>query len=295
MSDPVWTLAPALLVERIATVLPASASIALVRTPVRQVQIIDTDLSVVVRAVPSGRRWKIRAWAAESHLDAVTAELALEVLASSPEPATLETLMSLDDVLRAHSSSALKPAALWSYLRRVMEQARLTFDTAGLRAQVPALTVSRAELDPWKVRVAGVWDGFAFELKIQYGSASLTVGDSGSVEPLWFSGMYFELGEMAPSWEQVTPVLVTLAQRIERAPFVYLFTRAKATVEETPWESSGRSAQDAFENLLTRVSRLREQGYLVGGEFGAFDPVPLNRDERRFPKTLPAFEVRPAL
>lgn len=299
MADGMWTVEPALLVERIAPVLPASADVVLLRSPVRQVQVVDESLAVLLRATPEGDRWLLSTWVAEPGLDGVTTRLALEVLAANPDEIVIRTAMELPDVLRAHSSSELKPAALWSSLRRVMEDARLSFDTAGLRARVPLLEVESAFIVPGRVQLSGAWEGFPFDFRVQYGSASLKISsDRAALEPLWFAGMYFDKWDTLsdssiPSWAQIESLFTTLASRVERAPFIYLFRRIAPSDDEAPWESSGQSPQDAYENLLGRMSRLRDQGYLSGGESGIFDPKPLNVDERRFPVQAPTFEVYP--
>jgi hypothetical protein len=297
MVESLWTVEPALFVELIAPTLPASADVVLVKKPVRQVQIVDEKLAVLLRARPKGKRWVISAWVAEAGLDNVTTRLALEVSASNPNEVILESTMGLADVLAAHSSTELKPAALWSYMRRLMEQARLAFDSADLRAKIPMLTVDTAFIVPAKVELAGMWEGYPFDFRVQYGSASLKISaDRNTLEPLWFAGMYFDkwdtLSEdQLPSWTQIRSLFATLASRVERAPFIYLFRRVSPSDDEAPWESSGQSSQDAYHNLLARVSRLSDQGYLSGGEFGIFDPTPLNVDERRFPAETPKFEV----
>jgi len=298
MVDGVWTVEPALLVERVAPVLPVSADVALVKEPVRQVQIVDESLAVLLRARPDGDRWVLSTWVAEAGLDGPTTRLALEVLAANTDEVVSTASMGLSDVLSAHSSTVLKPVALWSYLRRVMEDARLHFDTAPLRAHIPLLRVDSAFIVPARVQVSGVWEGFPFDFRVQYGSASLKVSAArNAVEPLWFAGMYFDKWDAlpdsgVPSWPQVVALFTVLASRMERAPFIYLFKRVGPGEDEAPWESSGQSPEDAFENLLGRVSRLREQGYLAGADFGAFDPRPLNVDERRFPAVSPKFDVR---
>lgn len=299
MSRNVWTVEPALLVERIAPVLPVSANVVLIKSPVRQVQVVDENLAVLLRARPKGDRWLLSAWVAEPGLDGVTTRLALEVLAANPDEVALETHMGLREVLNAHSSSVLKPAALWSYMRRVMENARLVFDTAGLRRHIPLLEVASAFIVPSRVQVSGMWEGFPFDFRVQYGSASLKISaDRNTLEPLWFSGMYFDKWDSlsdasVPSWAQIESLFVTLAARVERAPFIYLFRRILPSDDEAPWESSGQSPEDAYENLLSRMSRLRDQGYLIGGESNVFDPKPLNVDERQFPAQSPKFEVFP--
>lgn len=297
MVESMWTVEPALLVERIAPVLPASADVVLLKKPVRQVQIVDASLAVLLRARPEGDRWILSAWVAEAGLDDPTTRLALEVLAANADEVVSTSSMGLAEVLSAHSSSELKPAALWSYMRRVMESARLFFDTAELRAHVPLLAVESAFVVPARVQLSGMWEGFPFDFRVQYGSASLKVSAArNAVEPLWFAGMYFDKWDAlpdsgVPSWSQIGDLFIVLAARVERAPFIYLFKRVSPSDDEAPWESSGQSPQDAYENLLGRVSRLREQGYLSGGEFGAFDPKPLNVDERSFPAVSPKFEV----
>lgn len=300
MNERVWMRDAALIVERLSLVLPSSARIALVREPVRQVQIVDVDLAVVLRAIPSDAGWVVSTWVSEHGLDAATTELALEVLATQPEALVERSSLSPADVLAAHSSTEIKPAALWSSFRRLMERARLTFDTSSLRARVPALTIDQSYVGLGKVQINGHWEGFPYEFRVQYGSAALKVmGSSDSSEPLWFAGMYFDKWDTRdevdglPTWDQIQSLFVVLAARIERAPFVYLFRRVSPSGDETPWESSGQSAEDAFENLLARVSRLKEQGYMAGHDSGAFYPEPLNRDRRRFPDVPPAFEVRP--
>lgn len=299
MSDSVWTLEPALMVERIATVIPPQYEIAFVRSPRKQIQVIAPEMGVLLRGEPENNAWRVRAWVAEAGLEPVTAELALEVLAAQDDACVFESTMTQQDVLKAHSSSELKPAALWSYLRRTMEQARLAFDTKGLRAKIPALQPESAMVVPGRVQISGLWEGYRFEFRVQYGSASLTANDPHlASDPLWFAGMYFDKwdtpnGETVPSWDQIEPVFLTLARRLERAPFVYLFRRVSPSDDEAPWESSGQSAEDAFENLLARVSRLRDQGYLSGADNGIFYPQPLNEDIRRFPAVQPKFEVLP--
>lgn len=259
------------------------------------VEVWDTANGTMTRADELGDgTWRLRAWALPTVGEPDLVLLALTLLAANrPAPGR--------EVTVAAPPADAHPPELPVYLMMVGlgVEARTERDYRHLRDRIPGLQLTSVDLEA-PASAVGLLDSYPAFFKYRYGHASLKVGGDGSLDDqaLWSASLVVsdDPTSMTLPAGKFETVLVDLVRRLVRAPFGYRFPELNTagqivyrSSEDGPepewWLGWGHTAVEAAEQLRERLEE-RQDAQVT------FSPVPLNRDDRRFPPSDPLFTVR---
>jgi hypothetical protein len=198
-----------------------------------------------------------------------------------------------------HSEPVEQVFEMGTFLVQQVHMANMSVRFRSLLSRVPGLRLWSAEgFAPFMAE--GDWHGYRVAFRARHQTATLKIlAQDDSVEALWVASETVEAPEFLSvlSDEEFEFYFLRLAARLEVAPFPYRFVDlateprhhdiAGKPIANLPIVGWGHTSEEGYQRAVQSFSR----AYPDLNPEDNVGSVPLNMDEREFPKQKPAFRI----
>lgn len=247
-----------------------------------------------VTIAPSGTSLEVRTWALNDIEDANLINLAAESRMLTDTPDMVDTVNRF-----RHSETIEQVFEMGTFLVHQVHMANMAVRFRTLLSRVPGLRLWSAEgFAPFMAE--GDWHGYRVAFRARHQTVTLKIlTQDDSIEALWIASETVKEPEFLSvlSDEEFEFYFLRLAARLEEAPFPYRFADLAAKprhhdivgkpIQNFPIIGWGHTPEEGYQRALESFSRIYPD--LTPEE--NVGRIPLNMDERDFPKHKPAFTV----